>query len=164
MTQKRLKELVHYEPETGIFTNLITRSSKAIVGKEIGTKDGYGYLKASIDSNDKDRTEYKLHRLAFLYMKGYIPEQIDHINQNREDNRWENLRGVSNKENSMNRSLRSDSKSGITGVTWDKSRNKWVASIQTGNKIKRTRHNTLDEAVIARNQMKKQFGFHENHS
>jgi hypothetical protein len=79
-----------------------------------------------------DNVLYLAHRLAWLYMTGsWPPAQIDHINRSRADNRWENLRAVSNTENAWNRTAPSN-KSGFTGVR--RENNKWLAEIKVNYK------------------------------
>lgn len=71
---------------------------------------------------------YQAARLAHLYMTGRLPaEQMDHINRDRADDRWANLREVSPLGQAQNRSGHRDSRSGITGVEWDGARGRWVA-------------------------------------
>ena len=65
---------------------------------------------------------------------GYMPNQIDHINHNRLDNRIVNLRSVSNINNTLNCSLSKNNRSGFTGVTWDKPRNVWTSRIMVHGK------------------------------
>lgn len=112
LTQERLKHLLRYNPETGVFTWLVlpkrTRSNK---GDIFGTWDR-GYFVGQVDG-----VLYKLHRLAFLYMTGaFPPEQVDHINGVRSDNRWCNLRVCNNAENNQNRGRQANNKFGIKGV------------------------------------------------
>ena len=98
LTQAELKQLLIYDPVTGVFINRVTRNSQALIGNEAGTNhpDGYRHMKI----NHKC---YLAHRLAWLYVHGEWPDgQIDHINGNRKDNRIENLRLVCNKQNSEN--------------------------------------------------------------
>lgn len=85
LTQKRLREVLHYNPDTGIFT--WTKGDRR--GKIAGTvHDDRGYLKVSIDNR-----RYPLHRLAWLWMKGFHPQfTIEHKNGDHGDNRWGNLR------------------------------------------------------------------------
>ncbi|MGG8661114.1 HNH endonuclease [Streptomyces lividans] len=89
---------------------------------------------------------------------------IDHINQNRSDNRIENLRLVSNKENSNNRSLSSRNKSGINGVSWCKRENRWLVQAREFDKtVFICYKDTIEEAALARSQYDKLNGYHENH-
>lgn len=95
LTAERLRELVHYEPSTGVFTRLVRLSNRAKLGPAamaLGT-DGYLYLTV----NGKRQAA---HRLAWLYMTGEQPaHQVTHINDDRQDNRWSNLRHVTKAEN-----------------------------------------------------------------
>ena len=88
---------------------------------------------------------------------GYMPKEIDHIDNNPSNNRIENLREATRSEQLCNTKLRKDSTSGIKGVTWDKSRNKWIVSINKDKKTMfRGRFNDLElaqlVAVEARNK------------
>ena len=85
LTQKRLREMLHYNPETGVFTWTKRRRR----GKVAGTRhDERGFLKVSIDNE-----RHLLHRLAWLWMTGlHAPVSVEHINGDRSDNRWKNLR------------------------------------------------------------------------
>jgi hypothetical protein len=146
LTQERLKEVLHYNPDTGIFT------WKVMVGKraKVGTIPGYhhcGYIYMGVDNHG-----YPAHHLAFLYMEGYLPEHdIDHINRIRDDNRWDNLRHVSRSCNLRNTSVRSTNKSGVTGVGWDKGKKKWGSCIGVNCKVKHLGgFDNLKEAVQAR--------------
>jgi hypothetical protein len=146
LTQKRLKELLYYDPDTGLFYWKVTRG-----GRLAGTIAGYyphnWYPKIRVDN-----ILYDSHRLAFLYMEGYFPEyEVDHKNRIRDDNRWENLRHVSQSCNVKNRSLFKSSKSGVTGVCWHKRNHKWRSYINAEDEIKYLgSFSTLKEAAQAR--------------
>ena len=131
LTQERLKELLHYDPETGVFTRKKNRGGRVKAGDVVKCRD-YGYIVVTIDYK-----LYRIHRLTFLYMEGYIPEyQVDHINRIRDDNRWENLRHVTPSCNARNRTITKVSKSGITGVSWNKSTCKWDGRIGVTGEMK----------------------------
>lgn len=106
----------------------------------------------------------KSHRLVWLVEFGCWPDEIDHINHNRLDNRISNLRDVSHNENSKNYSLKSNNSSGVTGVRWDNIKSMWFASIGVNYKtIFIGRFKSFDKAVAARKAAEVKCGFHENH-
>src|SRR5690606_34614864 len=101
LTQQRLKELLYYDPETGIFTRLVGRSGpRARAGDVAGSDNGKGYIRIYVDGRP-----YKAHRLAWFYMHGEWPEEIDHRNGERADNRLSNLRPVTRQQNNLNQSI-----------------------------------------------------------
>lgn len=112
LTAARLRELVSYDPLTGIFTNRVT-NGRRIAGQAAGSTDALGYVKMKVD-----RKQYKAHRLAWLYVYDKWPEQhIDHIDGNPSNNRIANLRDVSVSVNLQNRKRApAHNKSGLLGV------------------------------------------------
>ena len=134
ITQKLLCEMFEYRD--GDLVRKITTSSNAIKGDVAGTDCDNGYIKTSIDGK-----RYYNHRLIFLINHGYLPKFVDHIDRNRSNNRIENLREVTNQQNSfnMNKCVSINGKlpsSNYKGVTWDKSRNSWIAYIKINRKTK----------------------------
>jgi len=129
ITQNRLKELLDYAPETGVFTWKVSYP-RAQKGAVAGAKDTYGYVVIRLD-----KILYKAHRLAWLYIAGEWPVKgLDHINQVKNDNRISNLRLADQSMNMHNVPVRTGSKSGISGVTWRADRKKWNARIKVGYK------------------------------
>src|SRR3990167_475912 len=125
LTADRLRELLHYDPLTGIFKWLVQKGRVA-AGSVAGTSDGNGYVQIRIDGK-----HYRGQRLAWCYMTGEWPEsQVDHEKLNRSDNRWENLREASNAQNTMNQGLRKSNTSGFKGVSWHAAAKAWVANIR----------------------------------
>lgn len=113
LTQERLKQLLRYEPKTGIFIWLKTRGCTAVKGSKAGWLVPTGYRKITVDW-----IGYEAHRLAFLYMTGeWPPELVDHKNLSRDDNRWTNLRLATHAQNKANQSVRCDNVAGMRGVT-----------------------------------------------
>ena len=159
LTQEKLKKVLTYNPETGLF---VYRANKGKVraGAIAGSfNKSLGYLVICIDYE-----RHYLHRLAYLYMEGTYPDQIDHINHNKIDNRWSNIRSVTHKENGRNVGLISTNTSGFCGVTWDKANKKWQAAITVlGKSIKIGRFADIEDAIINRKNAEKKYGFHENH-
>lgn len=126
LTQERLKELLHYDPETGIFTRLKRANGRnGNVGDVIGSLNGAGYYIMQID-----HVIYLAHRLAWLYVTGAWPaHQIDHKNSIRSDNRFENLRDVTPFENMQNqRKAQKQSACQLLGVHFRSG--SWTASIK----------------------------------
>jgi len=160
LTQKVLKEFLHYSPETGLFTRAKQSSSNAKVGDIAGGQDGRGYIQIGIKGK-----RYKAHRLAFLYMKGRFPrDQVDHEDRNRINNKWDNLREVSNQENCRNRGIQSNNNSGFHGVYWYKAGKKWHAQIQVSGKTYHLGYfKDIGDAIEARSLANIKYGFHENH-
>jgi hypothetical protein len=88
LTQDRLKEVLHYDPETGVFTWKTHIATKVLVGDIAGTVDHTGQRRIGID-----RKGYTASRLAYLYMTGEHPSRyVMHTNGIRADDRWENLK------------------------------------------------------------------------
>ena len=159
LTQARLKELLSYDPETGIFRWRVTRG-KAKVGAVAGSGSGIGYKQITVDGE-----KYLVHRLAYLYVYGQWPvEQIDHVNGIRSDNRIDNLRVVNRYEQRQNEKRRRTNTSGVTGVCWDKQNKRWRAEIKVNGKRKHLGiFKTFYHAMKARRQAEKDYGFHPNH-
>jgi len=160
LTQSQLKELLHYDPDTGIFTNNVDRNYCALSGAQAGhlhIATGYVY----ICINKKD---YLAHRLAWFYMFDVWPSgQLDHINRVRHDNQIANLREVTDSQNSQNTKIRVNNTSGVKGIYWDSSAEGWRAQI-TVNHITHSlgRFKNLNEAIIARKQAEEQLHTHRS--
>lgn len=118
-----LKSIMRYNPEDGKFLATSNRGPSRI-GEEKGWVDHYGYRMIQV----KGKT-YKAHRLAFAFMGQDIPKFVDHINGERSDNRWLNLRPATRSQNMQNQRKRSDNISGVKGAHWCKTNKKWVAQI-----------------------------------
>jgi hypothetical protein len=147
LTQERLREVLEYSPETGVFVWKVKISCRTKVKEIAGYLNNQGYVSISID-----KKLYLAHRLAFLYMEGYFPEQqIDHLDNIRNNNRWDNLRHVSQSCNLQNCRLQTNSTSGFIGVSWHKYAEKWVAYIKIyGKTIHIGIYNTPEKAAMAR--------------
>lgn len=159
LTQKRLKELLHYNPITGLFTWVGLRvSSRVGNGSVAGTLDRSGYVFIKIQQR-----RYAAHRLAFLYMTGNIPKEVDHINHTKHHNEWENLRGVTHGENQKNASMSITNTSGFTGVSWHKGIGKWTAYICVGKLKHLGSFCQLADAVKARIDAEIEYDYHKNH-
>lgn len=126
LTQETLRSLFDYDPLTGNLINKTYRCGRSVVGSVVGTITRDGYIEARIDGSI-----YRVHRLVWVHQKGQILTQcIDHINGKRSDNRIENLRLATRKENNENVKLRADNKSGHRGVHWYEQTNRWRAYVR----------------------------------
>ena len=125
ITQKTLKKNLRYNPDTGEFTRLTSPRNGISVGDVAGSKCRDGYIGIGLLCH-----KYKGHRLAFLYMTGHIPKSCDHINRDRSDNRWANLRAATVSQNAANAKLPITNTSGCKGVHWHKNSQKWHARIR----------------------------------
>lgn len=159
LTQKRLKEIFYYNDITGVFTRIKKTSNKNNVGDIGGHETENNYLVIRIDGS-----KFLCHRLAFLYMTGDVPKSVDHINHNKKDNIFSNLRPANHEINGKNMSMRSSNKSGFTGVSWDRRECKWTARI-SGNKkqINLGRFDCKIDAIAARIRANRMYGYHKNH-
>jgi hypothetical protein len=142
ITQQRLKELLHYDPDSGEFRRTVSRGGN-VAGSIAGYTDYRGYIKIVIDE-----TIYLAHRLAWLYMTGEWPkETIDHENHNKQDNRWTNLRPATLNEQQYNKRKQRNNTSGYKNVYWNKRANKWRSYIKVNNKnLHLGYYNTAEEA------------------
>ena len=159
LTQNGLKELLSYDPETGIFKWKVNRG-RLMKDSVAGSKMNIGYFQIKINYR-----KYLSHRLAFLYVYGRFPKgQIDHINGVRDDNRIENLRDVTRTVNNQNTKRTKNNTSGFTGVYWHKAGNKWVSRINVNKKnVHLGSFSCIGEAIMARKKANIEYGFHENH-
>ncbi len=124
LTAEILKELLVYDPQTGIFSNRVKRGNRGIAGAATGAMRKRGYTLIGIEGR-----EYYAHRLAWLYINGAWPSgDIDHIDGDPANNRIANLRDVSTTVNCQNhRRAKRDSSTGVIGVT--PHRDKFIAWI-----------------------------------
>lgn len=159
LSQELLRALLHYNPNTGIFTWL-ARPPWRTSTSQAGTVGRCGGIRIMVN--------YKLygaHRLAWLYITGDWPkDQIDHINHIRTDNRFINLREATGSQNQRNRSLGKNNTSGVFGVHWRKDLQKWQARIQKNNKqISLGAFVNKSDAIICRKKAEIEHNYHPNH-
>lgn len=176
LTQQIVRELISYDPETGV-ARWKPRSAKwfkegrcspevnakwwndKFSGKEISYISRQGYIKFSLLSK-----HLLLHRVIWLYMTGENPNQVDHINRNKQDNRWCNLRNVDQFENMKNLPLSKSNTSNTCGVTWHKRDKVWQSYIKVNSKnIYLGSYKDKMDAIKARKDAEIECRFHPNH-
>ena len=128
LTQERLKQLLHYDPESGEFMRLATMG-RFTAGSLVGTMGKNGYIAISVDGK-----RYLAHRLAWLYVYGEWPAEIDHRNRKRTDNRLDNIRVATRAQNGVNGSAMCTSGTGLRGVHLHKPSGRYRAQIVKGSK------------------------------
>ena len=129
LTQTELKRQLHYNPETGIFTRLVSTNRRIKVGDIAGSKHPTGYMQISINKNT-----YRSHRLAWLYVHGTFPKkEIDHINGVKYSNWILNLREANNQQNKFNRGAYKNNTTGFKGVCVRG--NRWRAQARLNGKM-----------------------------
>lgn len=134
LTHERLLEVVHYNPNTGIFKYIddIRSVRRAKPRKDGGTYTHHGYLSIIIDGR-----YYPAHRLAWFYVyKRWPDKEIDHINCIPNDNRIENLREAGRAQQTANMRKPKTNTSGYKGVSWCSSKKMWRAEIKHEGKTR----------------------------
>lgn len=174
--QALLLKLLRYEPETGKLYWL-ERSPALFRGAKDSTascntwnarysgkpaltiNEQHGYRIGAIFGK-----MFFAHRIIWKMMTGEDPDEIDHINGVRSDNRWSNLRNVDTQSNRMNASMQGRNSSGVCGVAWQARTRSWRAWITArGKYIHLGRFKVFEDAVRARKKAERKYGFHPNH-
>lgn len=179
LTRAQIKELVHYDPDTGVFTHLhkdrkwfandlsYFLHNKRWEGKPNGTiqTKGNGYRRVKVSLAGK---QYLAHRIAWIYMTGDVPpKQIDHIDGDGLNNRWGNLRDGSI-DNQRNKGIQRNNRSGVTGVSWSQVCQKWATRVwitEGGRRVYRHfgMFETLEAATAAVEKARRENGYSERH-
>lgn len=171
LTRQMFDSRLDYNPETGVLTWLNDRPiekgetvsryknwKKRMAGREAGTTNVEGYRQFAVNG-----TTYRTHRAAVAFMMGCCPAniEVDHIDGDRSNNRWSNLRLVDRSENSRNMAMSSRNNTGIVGVSFDKRRNRYQAY---GCKKYLGSYRSIEDAAIARQKwLDKQNGYTDRH-
>lgn len=123
----QIRAALFYDPETGFITSKRT-------GKRLGSLNGQGYQQVWVRVGGVKRL-YHAHRLAFVLMLGRWPDkEADHVNMDKSDNRWSNLREVTRSRNGANKSLQKNNTSGFRGVFPVAKSQTWRAEISVDRK------------------------------
>lgn len=146
ITEQLVREVFYFDKEVGKLYWKKPTSKRVKKGEEIKTLDRHGYYKVGLNNK-----EYLVHRVVWLYVYGYYPENlIDHIDGNKLNNKIENLREANKFCNSLNSKTRKDNTSNIRGVYFDKNNKKWYAQIKDNKRYFLGYYDSYDEAVCAR--------------
>jgi hypothetical protein len=141
LTQARLREALDYNPKTGIFT---WKPGTHYAGRQAGGASDE-YVRIRIKGK-----LYRAHRLAFLWMEGWMPEQVDHRDLDKTNNRWDNLRAANNSQNQHNKRITTNNSSGRKGVSWFKQGGKWRADIRIDGVLRYLGlHDSMEDAAAA---------------
>lgn len=176
-SQEVLRQLLDYDPATGALTwrergdewfsdGKQTRAHNAAIwnAKNAGMAAFVTVMVSGHLSGGLLGTTRLAHRVIWKLVTGDDPETVDHISGDPTDNRWSNLRAVSQTINSRNCKISKNNTSGANGVCLDKRRSKWVASITVNRRKKFIgEFPDYEQAVKARRAAEKAHGFHENH-
>lgn len=117
-----------------------------------------GYLRVGLN-----KKRYYAHRIVYKMIHGEEPENIDHINGIRNDNRIENLRSVNRSDNQRNQKIRSDNSTGYVGVSYNKMNKTYCCYIYNNGNEYLGSFKKLTDAVRARKDAEIKYGYHENH-
>lgn len=147
LTQTRLRELLEYDPATGAFRWRKGGTGRYYAGRIAGATSVQGYRVINFDGE-----KLRAARLAWLYMTGKWPdEHVDHINGDRGDDRWANLREATRAENLHNVGLRVHNTSGVRGVYWNKRQQQWHARVNFNGTLFHCGYfDSIEEAKAAR--------------
>lgn len=146
LTAERVRELLAYDPITGALTRLTDNKRGAKVGYIAGYIHVSCYRIVMVD-----RENHAAHRLIWLLQTGTWPTgEIDHMDGEKDNNRFTNLRDVDRQTNMQNeQKVRKNNKSGLMGVHWRKDRSKWVATLKVNGKSFRLGSFTTPEEAAA---------------
>lgn len=158
INQKEVLRLFKYKD--GRLIRRITVKHNAKKGDVVGCIGGEGYLLVSVDG-----VLFKVHRLIFLYHKGFLPKYVDHRDNDKLNDRIENLRVCTSSENNMNSKLSKNNTSGVKGVTWHELTKRWSARIMVDYKrLYIGEYNDINDAVKAiRDKREELHGKFANH-
>ena len=130
LTAEQVRHLLHYDPDTGVFTWRNAMCSQNRTGQIAGSSNGCGgYVRIGIGGHN-----YLAHQLAWLYMKGQTLPRIDHRDNDRSNNRWRNLRPATRSQNAFNQQRSIRNASGFKGVSLFRGR--YRAMIKVAGKSK----------------------------
>lgn len=158
ISQNNLCNAYNYDSVTGELTHKHTTLS-GMEGASATFDHSGGYLAMFIGGK-----HYLAHRIIYMMMTGEWPNHIDHINQNKQDNRWINLRSVTQADNNRNVPKSRNNSTGVTGVSLHKPTGRYRAYFSRNSQHTHLGlFDTIEEAKLAREEALKKHGYHANH-
>lgn len=164
LTQEQVRELFDYDRATGKLIWRVRKGTRAYPGQEAGgikdnRDDKKRYRRLHIDGKP-----YMTHRIIWLHVYGYMPDEVDHEDGNGLNNLLDNLSESERNGNARNKRLHKRNTSGQSGVYFHKKTERWVAKICENSKwVYLGIYSTLREAIAVRKKAEKDYGYHENH-
>ena len=131
ITQEIVKHYFELKDDCLYWKNVVHLNQSKLIGQKAGFIHSTGYRHITFMGK-----QHKAHRLIWLYVYGYLPKEIDHINGDRQDNRLENLREVTRSQNQLNKSLAKNNTSGTKGVSWHKKSKSWTVRLSVNKQSK----------------------------
>ena len=158
-----LRQRFDYDPETGLLTwraRGVPNVDARLVGKVAGRFHARGYISVRLDGE-----AFYAHRIIWKMVTGFDPpDQIDHENHIKSDNRLSNLQPASYETNGRNHPLYAHNTSGVAGVSYDKFRDAWRVDVGVNGPNKfRGRFETFEQAVAVKRAAEAELGYHKNH-
>lgn len=176
---ERLHQLLEYNADTGVLkwrerdaSSFAATDGRSPAGNanhwnsmRAGKAAGCRHKVTGYVTVDVDQVKLKAHRLIWAMMTGEAPDVVDHINGDRADNRWANLRNASAQVNAKNKRLYANNSSGMMGVSFHKRDKVWQVKINAapGEEVHLGSYDTRAEAVAARIAGEILLSYHANH-
>lgn len=149
LTQDELKRVIEYNPDTGEFYWRVKASKNIAVGSLAGSVNAQNYWQIRLYGK-----VWLGHRLAWVYVFGRWPSQIDHIDRDRRNNRISNLREVSGTDNQLNRGIQANNKTGHRGIHYSDRRREYVLQLSLkGTRVHCSYHKDIEDAVLVRDRV-----------
>jgi HNH endonuclease/AP2 domain len=142
-----MREHLALNEKTGVLTwKIPPKNNQVSAGDSVGGVSEQGYIRFSLGG-----VKYMAHRVVYAMLTGLQPEEVDHIDGDRQNNKIDNLRAATKSTNQRNVKRKINNTSGFTGVYWHKQRQRWVATIRANNRaIHLCETKCKNEAVSAR--------------